>query len=142
MSLVVNTGIALTLMWTKSFKYVLDIVLVAMFLYYGLHSASLAALPFLRPALYGKARVRPRPALLVFCGLVSVAAMAYLAVVTVASDIRKQSGLSPEQRGLSVWQLLLLWLVVGTFLYAIGRWQGRRLGFDYEGRLSGDWVDD
>ncbi|MFP5264684.1 MAG: APC family permease [Blastocatellia bacterium] len=142
MSLVVNTAIALTLMWTKSFKYVLDIVLVAMFLYYGLHSASLAALPYLRPELYRKARVRPRPAVLVLCGLTSVAAMAYLAFVTVASDIRKQQDLLPEQRGLSVWQLLILWLAVGTFLYAAGRWQGRRLGFDYEARLSADWVED
>jgi amino acid transporter len=142
MSLIVNTGIALALMWTKSFKYVLDIVLVAMFLYYGLHSASLAALPFLRPGLYQKAHVRPRPSLLVFCGLVSVAAMGYLAVVTIASDIAKQHGLPPEQRGLSVWQLLLLWVAVGTSLYAIARWQGRRLGFDYESRLSADWVND
>jgi amino acid transporter len=142
MSLIVNTVIALTLMWTKSFKYVLDIVLVAMFLYYGLHSASLIALPFVRPELYRKARIRPRPALLVFCGLISVSAMGYLAVITIASDIAKQGGLPPEQRGLSVWQLLLLWLAVGTFLYLVAHRQGRRSGFDYKGRLSADWIDD
>ena len=141
-SLIVNTVIALTLMWTKSFKYVLDIVLVAMFLYYGLHSASLIALPFVRPELYEKARFRPRPALLVFCGLISVVAMGYLAVVTVASDIAKQQRLSPEQRGMSVWQLLVLWIAVGTFLYLVARWQGRRIGFDYKSRLSSDWIND
>lgn len=142
MSLLVNTGIALTLMWTKSFKYVLDIVLVAMFLYYGLHSASLIALPFLRPQLYQKARVRPRAALLVVCGLVSVVAMGYLAVITIASDMAKQQNLPPEQRGLSVWQLLLLWLAAGTFLYLVARWQGSRLGFDYKSQLTSDWIDD
>ena len=141
-SLIVNTGIALTLMWTKSFKYVLDIVLVAMFLYYGMHSASLIALPFFRPELYRKARMRPRPALLVICGLISVAAMIYLAVITIAGDIAKQRGLPLEERGLSVWQLLLLWLVVGTLLYLTARWQGRRAGFDYKDRLTSDWINE
>jgi APA family basic amino acid/polyamine antiporter len=141
-SLLVNAGIALMLMWTKSFKYVLDIVLVAMFFYYGMHSASLIALPFIRPELYNKARVRPRPALLVLCGLISVAAMGYLAFITIAGDIAKQRSLPPEQRGLSIWQLLLLWLVVGTILYLIARWQGRRVGFDYKNRLTSDWIND
>jgi amino acid transporter len=141
MSLLVNTGIALTLMWTKSFKYVLDIVLVAMFLYYGLHSASLVVLPFLRPELYRKAHVRPRPALLVFYGLVSVIAMGYLAMTTIASDIAKQQNLLPEQRGFAVWQMLLLWVIVGTILYKIGRWQGGRLGHDYKSHLTSDWID-
>jgi quinol-cytochrome oxidoreductase complex cytochrome b subunit len=113
-----------------------------MFLYYGLHSASLIALPFIRPALYQKARVRPRAALLVICGLISVVAMGYLAVITIASDIAKQQSLPPEQRGLGVWQLLLLWVAAGTFLYLTGRWQGRRAGFDYNSQLTGDWIDD
>jgi basic amino acid/polyamine antiporter, APA family len=142
MSLLVNTGIALALMWTKSFKYVLDVVLVAMFLYYGLHSASLIVLPFLRPELYGKAHVRPKPALLVLCGLISVVAMGYLAATTIASDIAKQESLPPDRRGTTVWQILLLWLAVGTILYAIGRWQGRRAGFDYEGQLTSDWREE
>lgn len=141
-SLVVNTGIALTLLWTKSFKYVLDVVLVAMFLYYGLHSAALVALPFARPALYEKARVRIRPVLLAVAGLISIISMGYLAVATIASDIAKQNNVPPDERGLGVWQLLLIWIAIGTALYAIGRWEGRRKGFDYERQLRYDWMND
>ncbi|HKP87459.1 MAG TPA: APC family permease, partial [Blastocatellia bacterium] len=141
-SLVVNTGIALLLLWTKSFKYVLDVVLVAMFLYYGLHSASLIALPFARPALYEKAQVRIRPWLLVAFGLISIISMGYLAAATIASDIAKQNSAPPGERGLGVWQLLLIWIAIGTALYAIGKWEGRRNGFDYERQLTDDWADE
>ena len=141
-SLVVNILIALILLWTKSFKYVLDVVLVAMFLYYALHSASLVALPFVRPELYQKARFRLRPSLLALLGTISVVSMGYLAFSIIASNLNKQKGLSPDQRGLAVWQLLVLWIAVGTALYAIGRWEGRRSGFDYKRQLSSDWMDD
>lgn len=141
-SLVVNIVIALVLLWTKSFKYVLDVVLVAMFFYYALHSASLIVLPFVRPELYRKARFRLRPAVLVLVGTVSVVSMGYLAFSIIASNLNKQNNLSPDQRGLAVWQLLVLWIAVGTVLYAIGRWEGRRRGFDYKGQLLSDWADD
>ena len=138
-SLVVNTGIALLLLWTKSFGYVLNIALVAMFLLYGLHSASLVALPFIRPALYEKAQVRLRPALLVVFGAVSFLSMIYLATVTIARDIAGRQG---DGQGLALWQLLLLWVAVGSLLYLIGRWEGRRSGFDYKRQLTKEWMED
>ncbi|MGA9773405.1 MAG: APC family permease [Blastocatellia bacterium] len=141
-SLVVNILIALVLLWTKSFKYVLDVVLVAMFLYYALHSASLVLLPFVRAELYRKARFRLRPAWLVLFGTISVVSMGYLAFSIIVSNLNKQKSLSPDQRGLAVWQLLVLWIAVGTALYAMGRWEGRRSGFDYKRQLSSDWMDD
>src|SRR5262249_9405332 len=109
-SLVINTAIALILLWTKSFKYVLDVVLVAMFLYYALHSASLVALPFIRPGLYKKAGVRLRPVFIVICGLVSIASMGYLAVTTITGDIKNRELLAPAERGLAIWQLLIGWI--------------------------------
>jgi basic amino acid/polyamine antiporter, APA family len=141
-SLVVNAVIALTLLWTKSFGYVLDIAIVGMFLAYGLHSASLMALPFIRPELYGKARVRIHPALLVILGLISVLSMTYLTVVTIARDIAQHASLPPGQGGLTIWQLLLVWLSVGTVFYLIARREGRRSGFDYDRLLTQDWIDD
>lgn len=141
-SLVLNTGFALVLLWTKKFGYVLDITLVAIFLLYGLHSAALIALPFIRPALYRTAHVRLRPVWLVICGLVSVVAMAYLAVVTIWRDIEKQHATPPDQRGLAIWQLLLLWILVGTILYAIARWEGHRSGFDYQRQLKSGWMEE
>jgi APA family basic amino acid/polyamine antiporter len=126
-SLLVNTAIALALLWTKKFGYVLNIALVAMFLLYGMHSASLVALPFVRPELHKKAQVRLRPSILVISGLISVAAMAYLTAVTITADVAK---------------LVLLWTGVGTLLYAIGRWEGRRSGFDYKQQLTEEWRND
>jgi amino acid transporter len=141
-SLVVNSAIALTLLWTKSFGYVLDVAIVGMFLVYGLHSASLIALPFIRPALYKTAHVRIHPALLVIFGLVSLASMGYLTVVTIARDVAQHATLPPDQRGVTIWQLLLLWVAVGTVFYLIARWQGRRSGFDYDRLLTQEWIDE
>jgi basic amino acid/polyamine antiporter, APA family len=141
-SLVVNAVIALALLWTKSFGYVLDIAIVGMFLVYGLHSASLIALPFVRPELYKKARVRIHPGLLVVLGLISVASMGYLTVVTIARDIARHASLPRGQRGLLIWQLLLVWVAVGTVFYLIARWEGRRSGFDYDRLLTSEWADD
>lgn len=141
-SLVVNTVIALALLWTKSFGYVLDVAIVAMFLVYGLHSASLIALPFIRPELYKSARVKLHPALLVLLGLVSVASMTYLTVMTLVRDNTQHMSLPPEQRGLMIWQLLLIWVAVGTVFYVIARWEGRRTGFDYERLLTRELIDE
>ncbi len=141
-SLVVNAVIALALLWTKSFGYVLDIAIVGMFLVYGMHSASLIALPFIRPELYRKARVKIHPALLVILGLTSLVSMIYLTVVTIARDIAQHASLPPGQGGLTIWQLLLVWVGVGTVFYLIARWEGRRSGFDYERLLTRDWVDE
>jgi amino acid transporter len=141
-SLVINTAVALLLLWTKSFSYVLNISLVAMFLLYGLHSASLIALPFVRPALYEKAEVRLRPALLVAFGLISVVSMAYLAITTISRDIAEHAKLPEGARGLATWHLLLIWIAIGTALYLLARWEGRRSGFDYERQLVREWADD
>lgn len=141
-SLLVNTSIALVLLWTRKFGFVLNIALLAMFLYYGLHSASLIVLPFVRPELYRTARVRLRPLLVVVFGAVSVVSMAYLSFVTIASDVSRQRTLPPDERGMPLWQLLLLWTAVGTILYALARWEGRRSGFDYKRQLSEGYTEE
>ncbi|HSE36656.1 MAG TPA: amino acid permease, partial [Blastocatellia bacterium] len=141
-SLLVNAVIALALLWTKSFGYVLDIAIVGMFLVYGLHSASLIALPFIRPGLYRRALVRRHPVLLVILGLFSLASMIYLTVVTIARDIAQHASLPPGQRGITIWQLLLIWVAVGTVFYVIARWEGRRSGFDYDALTSEAEYDD
>lgn len=139
-SLVVNLVIALALLWTRQFGYVLDIALVSMFILYGLHSATLAALPFIRPDLYRTATVRFHPALTVLFGSIPLVSMAYLAAITIARDVATQQSLPPEQRGFAVWQLLVVWTLVGTLLYAIARWEGKRAGFDYKSHLMSEWA--
>jgi len=135
-SLLVNAVVAMALLWTKKFGYVLDIAIVGMFLVYGIHSASLMLLPFVRPSLYEQARVRLKPFLLVILGLLSVASMGYLTVVTVARDIARRANLAPDERGIAIWQLVLIWLAVGTVFYLLARWEGTRAGFDYKAQLE------
>src|SRR5207244_1388589 len=134
-SLVISTTIALALLWTKQLSSVLNISLVAIFLLYALHSASMAALPFVRPKLYKTALVRLRPVWLVIFGAISVLAMGYLTFMVIARDISEH-----KQSGATIWQLLLLWVAVGTALYLFARWEGRRSGFDYKGQLTREWI--
>jgi basic amino acid/polyamine antiporter, APA family len=141
-SLLVNGGIALALLWTKSFGYVLDIAIAAMFVVYALHSASLVALPFIRPQLYEKAQVKIHKGLLVVLGSSSVISMIYLTVVTIGRDIAQRGNLPAGQGGLAIWQLLLIWLAVGTVFYLIARWEGQRSGFDYDELLTRDLNED
>jgi len=68
--------------------------------------------------------------------------MSYLTIVTIARDIAQQLIIPPGQRGLPIWQLLLLWVGVGTVFYLIARWEGRRSGFDYDRLLTEEWIDD
>jgi amino acid transporter len=140
-SLVVNALIALVLLWTKKFGYVLDVAIAAMFLVYAMHSGSLILLPFIRRELYNKALVKLNPTLVVLFGLISVVSMGYLTAVTIARDISRHQALPPDERGLAIWQLLLVWVAIGTVFYAIARWEGRRSGFGYD-RLTEDWADD
>jgi hypothetical protein len=41
-----------------------------------------------------------------------------------------------------IWQLLLVWVAVGSFFYLIARWEGRRDGFDYQQQLTRELTDD
>jgi amino acid transporter len=142
LSLVVNAAIALALMWTKSFGFVLDIAIVGMFMVYALHSASLIALPFIRPQLYEKAQVKLPRMLLVILGAVSVASMIYLTVVTIGKDLAQRQSLPEGQSGLAIWELLLIWVAVGSAFYLLARWESRRSGFDYEELLTRDSMED
>jgi APA family basic amino acid/polyamine antiporter len=126
-SLVINTVVALVLLWTRTFGFVLNVSLVAMFILYGLHSGSLVALPFVRPELYKKARVRPRPWVLVLSGTVSVVSMTYLMIVSLSGG---------------VWKLLLAWVAIGTVFYLLARWEGKRSNYDYKRQLVADWIDE
>jgi hypothetical protein len=68
--------------------------------------------------------------------------MGYLTVVTIARDISRHQSLPPGGRGLAIWQLLLVWIAVGTVFYAIARWEGRRSGFDYDRLITEEWADE
>src|SRR5262249_51972208 len=111
-------------------------------LVYGMHSASLIALPFVRPRLYEKAQVKLRPPILAILGLLSLASMGYLTVVTIARGMEQRPSLPPDQRGIAICQLRLLWVVAGTVFYGLARWKGSRAAIDYQRQIAKAWAGD
>ena len=125
-AMTISTAVAVFLLSTQTLSFMLDVALQALFLMYGIHSLSLAALPFVRPTLFRQARVRPPVWLVVAVGLFSAGWMAYFTYLTLPS----------------VAGLLGIWVGVGVVLFVIARVTGRREGFDYRRRLVEEWADD
>ncbi|MGH3345248.1 MAG: APC family permease [Carbonactinosporaceae bacterium] len=125
-ALTISAAVGVVLLSTRTLDYMLNVALQALFLLYGIHSLTMAALPFLRRGLYERANVRPPVWLLVPAGLFSAAWMGYFTYRTLPSVIG----------------LLGVWTAVGAALYGAARWQGAREGFDYRRRLVEEWADE
>lgn len=123
-AMTISTAIGIFLLATKTLEYMLNVALQALFLLYAIHSLTMAALPYLRPALFARARVRPPRWLMIGTGVFSAAWMLYFTYKTLPS----------------VWILLSIWVAVGIVLYAVARYLGAREGFDYKRRLVEDWA--
>jgi len=54
----------------------------------------------------------------------------------------QRRSLPAGQAGLSILQLLLVWISVGTLFYLLARWEGRRSGFNYEKLLTRELNED
>lgn len=107
-SLILNTGIVLALIWTQTMGYLLNVSLQGMFLMYIGHSIAMLALPFVRKELFESALFKPRKSLIILCGLFSISVLAYFSFTMI----------------LSVWKLLLIWGTAGALLFVIGKIQG------------------
>lgn len=125
-AMTISTAIGVFLLATRTLEYMLNVALQALFLLYAVHSLTMAALPYIRPALFARARVRPPRWLMIGTGVFSAAWMIYFTYLTLPS----------------VWILLSIWVAVGILLYAIARYLGAREGFDYRRRLVEDWADE
>lgn len=126
LALTACTALAIVLVVSRTLDYMADAVVQSFLLLYGIHSLTLVALPFVRPALLQKAWFRPPTWLLVAAGLFSAACLGYLTYITLPTVI---------------W-LITGWTAVGLVLYTIGRFSGKREGFDYAGNLAASWVND
>ncbi len=125
-ALTISTAVGIFLLSTQTLEYMLNVALQALFLLYGIHSLTMAALPFIRSQLFKRANVQPPRWFLVAAGLFSAGCMGYLTFQTLPSVI----------------VLLAVWVGVGIVLYGIARWQGHREGFDYQRRLVEEWADE
>ncbi|WP_260471820.1 APC family permease [Bacillus salinus] len=122
-ALTINTVIVGVLLWTGTMNFVLTIALQGMFLMYIGHSASLVALPFVRPQLFNTALYRPSKSIMVGCGLFSIVALSFFSYKLITS----------------VLPVIAIWTVLGIVIYMLGKLQGKKKGFDYKASLSTDW---
>ncbi|WP_335869057.1 APC family permease [Bacillus sp. 2205SS5-2] len=122
-AIMVNTAIVLGLIWTQTLGYLLDVSLQGMFLMYMGHAVAMIALPFVRPALFATAFIKPPKVLVVFSGLFALSVLLYFSFTLLQS----------------VLNLLILWTVVGVIIYSLGRIQGKKKQFNYALRITQDW---
>lgn len=120
-----STAIGIFLLSTRTLDYMLDVALQALFLLYGVHALTMAALPFLRPELLRRAALRPPTWLMIGAGVFCAGSLGYFTAQTIGS----------------VYVLLGVWVGVGIVLYAFARYLGAREGFDYRSRLAEGWAD-
>jgi amino acid transporter len=124
-ALTVNTILVLGLLWTKTLDYLLNISLQGMFLMYIGHAIAMIALPYVRPGLLETALYKPSKKLMTIAGCFAVIVLMYFSYHMIVS----------------VYQLLAIWTVVGIGLFMIGKWEGKRAGFNYGENLLEDWAD-
>lgn len=125
-SLILSAIVCFGLIWTQSSQFLLNTGLIGIFIIYFLHSFALLLLPKVNRSIYHSAKFRPAPWVISLIGGFSAICMMIFIVIILGS--------------VYVWTLL--WLAVGTVLYWVGRQQGAREGFDYNGRLLEDveWI--
>jgi amino acid transporter len=124
LSLTVNTLLVIGLLWTKTLDFIINISLQGMFLMYMGHAIAMIALPYVRPALLETALFKPSKKWMVICGCFAFVVLAVFSF----------------QMILSVAPMLIGWAIIGTALFFIGKWEGKRKGFDYQANLKEDWA--
>ena len=122
-SLVVSLIITLGLLWTRTATYLLDIALAGMFSLYFMHNLAMMLLPFVNRELHATATVKARPAVLLVVGAFAITTMCYFAIFALPK----------------VLPLMMIWLAGGTLLFFIGKYLGKKDGFDYNNHLTKDW---
>ncbi len=125
-SLIISFIISVTLIWTGTIDYMLSVALQGVFILYVIHGAAVIALPFIRPTLYSKAKTKFSPALIVLTGLFSMASIIWFSRQLFIGNT-------------SATRLIIAWVLIGTLLYAMARWEGKKDGHDYAKRLVEEW---
>jgi len=121
-SLIISAVICIVLIWTQSAQFLLKTGLIGIFIIYFLQGVALMMLPKVNRRLYESAEFKPSPLIVFGIGLFSAAVM----LIFMLSILK------------TVFVWTILWLVVGSALFFVGRRQGKAEGFDYNARLARD----
>jgi len=122
-SLIISAIICILLIWNQSANYLMNAGLIGIFIIYCFQGIALMALPTVNKRLFNSVQFKLPKWLLYLVGLMSALPMAYFLIVTIKG----------------VFSFTIIGLLVGTVLYYIGRYHGKKDGFDYIGRMEQDY---
>ena len=122
-SLIISAIICTALIWSQSARYLMNAGLVGIFIIYCFQGIALMALPIVNKRLYKSAQFQLPKWLLYLVGSISAFSMAYFLIITI----------------MDVFTFTIVGLIIGTILYILGRYQGKKEGFNYHARMEQDY---
>ena len=122
-SLIISAIICTALIWSQSARYLMNAGLIGIFIIYCFQGIALMALPIVNKRLYKSAQFQLPKWLLYLVGSISAFSMAYFLIMTI----------------MDVFTFTIVGLIVGTILYILGRYQGKKEGFNYHARMEQDY---
>ena len=122
-SLIISAIICVILIWYQSSQFLMNAGLIGIFGIYTLQGIALIALPHANRRLYDSAKVKLPVWSLYIIGSISVITMVIFILGIIQDTLFFTIG------GLSI----------GTLLYILGRYQGKKDGFDYSARMEKDY---
>jgi amino acid transporter len=122
-SLIISAIICTALIWSQSARYLMNAGLIGIFIIYCFQGIALMALPIVNKRLYKSAQFQLPKWLLYLVGSISAFSMAYFLIITI----------------MDVFTFTIVGLIVGTILYILGRYQGKKEGFNYHARMEQDY---
>ena len=122
-SLIISAIICVILIWYQSSQFLMNAGLIGIFGIYALQGIALIALPHTNRRLYDSAKVKLPIWSLYIIGSISVITMVIFILGIIQDTLFFTIG------GLSI----------GTLLYILGRYQGKKDGFDYSARMEKDY---
>jgi len=122
-SLIISAIICVLLIWYQSSQFLMNAGLIGIFGIYTLQGIALIALPHKNRRLYDSAKVKLPIWVIYIIGSISVITMVVFILGIIKETIFFTFG----------------GLTAGTLLYLIGRYQGKKDGFDYDARMEKDY---
>jgi amino acid transporter len=122
-SLIISAIICTALIWSQSARYLMNAGLIGILIIYCFQGIALMALPNVNKRLYNSAQFQLPKWLLYLVGSISAFSMAYFLIMTI----------------MDVFTFTFVGLIVGTILYILGRYQGKKEGFNYHARMEQDY---
>ncbi len=116
------------LLVTDQLHLALGIAVFALFALYGLHSFALLLLPSRNPSLYAEQQSGISRPVQIISACLSILAMSALLILQVSGDLEEITGKLFAERRFTTSELFLVWVLIGSVLYALTKRAMHRRG--------------